>query len=369
MIEQRHKPMNIYSRLAKQKCAPAKDAEFLKPVLMTEDIYPIYITSKLNQYGKINPETKQMLDVFQKAVQLFDLNVTIACYGPEAVVYHMAYPEFNIASHDLNSAKYASIEYIIPFIRKFVLEDFQSKDTYKSGMDYFYMFDDDLIFKIFEDSMSKDITISNPQDLVKFFCAWQYYGTKVAMQDIDDEHGIGIVGMPCVNPFWTTQSSPSPMRLDDTRVCQAILLNARACECSGVTYDTSSMLWEDFDIDIQLASKGLHTIGLESKIWFESARKMLSNSNNSPNNYNNTKLTKLSANLYRKWGKFVIPRFRTIPGNDYALNAKVESIWKWMFGGCPVEYDQKTLDNLDAMIKGNMTLAEFKEKENVEEIA
>lgn len=361
--------MNIYSRMAKQGVAPAKDSDFIEACTMTTDIYPIYITSKLNKQGEISQETKQMLDVFKRAAQLFDLNVNIVCYEPEANTYHMAYPEFGILGHDFNSAKYASVEYIIPYIRKFVLEHHWDLDIFKSGQDYFYMFDDDLVFKLWENGESRDIGVDSVDRLMKFFAAWQYYGTKVAAAKVDDEHGIGIVGMPCVNPHWDKQDSASPIRLDDTRVCQAILLNARACKCAGVTYETSLMLWEDFDIDIQLASKGLHTVGLESWIWFGSARKMLSSSNSSPNDYNNLKLTKLSANLYRKWGKHAIPRFRTIPGNSCSLNAKVESIWKWMYAGCPIEHDQHTLDNLDQIIAGKITLDQFKQLESVEDVA
>lgn len=320
-------------------------------------VYPIYVLSILDKEGKIQDTTKECLGI----LSCLGKTVHIVTQDKMAEVYRVQYPWVNVIDYDFFTDKrYSQLPHKIPMIRNFIL-DYHAK-TYPN-IDYLYMFDDDIVPQIVYKKYGKLVRDIDPykEDVERFFKTWQYLTLKFVYTYLDNARPIGISGMIPYQIDDRIQEVEDGKRdmfiYNDTRLCQAVLLNARALRDNGIRYFEDYPVWEDFDILIQIAKAGLNNIGLNWPIHYRENRPMMSDK--SVCAYNAGKLTHRSANLYRRWGNKIVIDFRPTPKMLNELNVKLGSFKEWMDEGCPIEHDEHILHELDRLEDHEITSLEF----------
>ena len=305
---------------------------------MKSKLFPIFFLSKPGKDLCPSETTKKCIRIYDKLAEEYGTSVNILTGIEAKAAYEKEFPHCKIYCHEFNALE--NVQHIPSMIRNRILDLGKMIDA-----DWLYMLDDDFALTWFDDSAGVERIIVDVDKLHTALCIWQFYIEKDA----------GIVGMPVVNSF-----SERHNVVDDVRLCQGVLLNRKKLEECRIRYDETQTIWEDFDLLIQIAHEGLHQIGIRYPIHFTELRGMCSRDSSVV--YDVNKLNRLSINLYRKWGKKIIPYFRPNPGYKDALNVKVGSCAEWMQENCPIEFDQNVLDDLDRLEKSMISFDEFSKK-------
>lgn len=321
-------------------------------------IYPVYVLSILDKDRKIQDTTKECLSYLSKLGKLCH----IVTQDRMAPFYEQEYPECTVISYNyFTDYRYSKLPHKIPHIRNFILD--YHADHFKH-VDCLYMFDDDIIPRVSSFGKGEGETnISCTKDGVrKFFGIWQTI-YKFAQDDHPDLK-IAMCGMipyqnaNAIKQYESNKLSDGYYVIDDTRLCQAILINAKLLRENNIRYFMDYPTWEDFDLLIQVAQAGLTSIGIRWPIHYHENRPMLSSK--SVCDYSQTgRLTHRSANLYRKWGKDICIGFRPVMGLPNEINIKLGSFMKWKEMGCPISYDYNVLRDLDVLESGGISGISF----------
>lgn len=310
-------------------------------------IHPIFFLSKPNSDGCPSEQTIRCIKLFNELAGRYACDICILTAREARDAYKREFPYCSIYTHDFNKLQYA--KHVTSMIRNRILDIAHSS---YSSYDWIYMFDDDVVFtKQMTDDL--DSVITDVDDLYHALKIWQ---AMVEDAEFNDLHrNFAISAMPVVNKHTTSE-----LLIDDVRACQAIMLNVAKLFDADIRYDESQRIWEDFDLLIHCAYKGLSSVGVTWPIHFKEIRQMFSSE--SSVNYDVTKLNELSINLYNKWGKHIIPYFRPNSGMSTAINVKVGSCAEWMANGCKIEFDPEVVDDLECLQMGHITLREFSER-------
>lgn len=311
-------------------------------------IYPVFFLSKPNSDNEPSEQTIKCISMFDQLAAGWQVDVCILTSQEGHDAYKMRFPHCSIYMHDFNRQQ--NLRHVTSMIRNRILDIANS--AYRDS-EWIYMFDDDIVFTKQASDDDLDHEIDDVEDLATVLKIWQMKVEEAKYNDLRKTFAMS--AMPVVNKHTTTENL-----IDDVRACQAVMLNVAELTASGIRYDDTQRIWEDFDLLIHAAYENLSCVGVTWPIHFKEIRKMFSSE--SSVNYDVTKLNELSINLYKKWGKHIIPYFRPNSGMSTALNVKVGNCGEWMKNGCPVEVDENVMRDLECLQLGHITLDEFSKR-------